>query len=199
MFSNNQDLPCPALQWMGFDIQTSTPDQWRKTADRLKRARDDGVIRSFYDQSYIDALENEETFITQAWSGDIFIASAPKSIGGDGYPTLHLALPKEGAVLWTDNMCIPLHAEHPVDAIKMMNFVYQPTIAAQLADFIWYISPVPAAKEVVAKQIDDPAVANSALVFPSASDLAKTHKYKVFKDPAEEEEWNSIWEPVYSS
>ena len=43
------------------------------------------------------------------------------------------------------------------------------------------------------------AMANSPLVFPSAADIAKTHPYKVFKDSAEEEEWNSIWEPVYSS
>jgi spermidine/putrescine transport system substrate-binding protein len=96
-------------------------------------------------------------------------------------------------------MCIPLHAQHPVDAIKMMNWVYQPPIAAELADFIWYVSPVPAAKEVVLHKIKDPSVANSPLVFPTSADIAKTHQYKVFKDTAEQDEWNSIWEPVYSS
>jgi spermidine/putrescine transport system substrate-binding protein len=198
LFGNNQDLPCPALVHMGFDVQKSTPDQWKKAAEEVMRARDKGQFRGFYDQSYIDKLENEDTIITQAWSGDIFIAAAPKSFGGDGFPEMKLSVPKEGGVFWTDNMCIPLHAQHPVDAIMFMNFVYQPDIAAQLADFIWYISPVPAAKDIVLHKIKDPTVANSPLVFPSSKDLADIHRYKVFKDDAEEEEWNSIWEPVYT-
>jgi spermidine/putrescine transport system substrate-binding protein len=199
MFGNNQDLPCAALVYLGYDVQKSTPDQWQKAADVLKQQRDDGLVRSYYDQSYINALENEETWITQAWSGDLFIASASKSFGGDGYPNIHSAIPSEGGILWTDNMCIPLHAQHPVDAITFMNFVYQPAIAAELADFIWYISPVPAAKDIVLNDIKDPEVANSPLVFPAATDLEKAQKYKVFKDQSEEDEWNSIFQPIYSS
>jgi spermidine/putrescine transport system substrate-binding protein len=198
MFGNNQDLPCPALVYLGYDIQTSGPKEWKKAAELLMKQRDQGIVRSYYDQSYIDALENGDTLLTQAWSGDIFIASAPKSVGGDGFPEMKLSLPKEGAILWTDNMCIPAHAKHPVDAIMAMNFVYQPPIAAELADYIWYVSPVPAARKVVLDKLHDPAVGNSPLVFPSARDLAKTHKYKVFKSKEEEQEWNSIFQPIYS-
>jgi spermidine/putrescine transport system substrate-binding protein len=197
MFGNNQDLPCAALVYLGYDIQTSTPDQWQKAADLLMKQQP--LVRSYYDQSYIDALENGETIITQAWSGDLFIASAPKSYGGDGFKEIKASIPAEGGVLWTDNMCIPLHAQHPVDAIMLMNFVYEPKIAAQLADFIWYVSPVPAAKDIVLNDIDDPLVANSPLVFPSTDDLAKSHKYKVFKDTDEEDQWNSIFQPIYTS
>jgi spermidine/putrescine transport system substrate-binding protein len=199
MFGNNQDLPCAALVHLGIDIQTSTPDQWQQAADLLTKQRDDGIVRQYYDQSYIDALENGETIITQAWSGDLFIAAAPKSYGGDGFTEIKSAIPGEGGILWTDNMCIPLNAKHPVDAITMMNFVYDPKVAAQLADWIWYVSPVPAAKDIVLNDIDDPVVANSPLVFPSTEDLAKSHKYKVFKDQAEEDEWNSIFQPIYTS
>ncbi len=199
MFGNNQDLPCPALVAAGYDVQTSTPDQWKKAAEPVLRARDAGIIRGFYDQGYIDQLENGNTVVTQAWSGDIFIAAAPKSIGGDGYPEMRLNLPPEGAIYWHDNMCIPQHAQNPVSAMAMMNFSYVPKIAAINADFIWYVSPVPSAKEIVLNDIKDPAVANSPLVFPTAADIAKTHPYKVFKDSAEEEEWNSIWEPVFAS
>jgi spermidine/putrescine transport system substrate-binding protein len=199
MFGNNQDLPCAALVHLGFDVQTSTPDQWQQAADLLTKQRDDGIVRAYYDQSYIDALENGETIITQAWSGDLFIAAAPKSYGGDGFSEIKAAIPGEGGILWTDNMCIPLNAKHPVDAIMMMNYVYDPKVAAQLADWIWYVSPVPAAKDIVLNDIDDPVVANSPLVFPSTDDLAKSHKYKVFKDSAEEDEWNSIFQPIYTS
>ncbi|MDP9225842.1 MAG: extracellular solute-binding protein [Actinomycetota bacterium] len=197
MFADPQDLPCPALAYLNYDIQTSTPEQWKKAADLLEKQKP--LVRSYYDDSYIDALENGDTVITQAWSGDIFIAAAPKSFGGDGFPELKLTLPKEGAVLWTDNMCIPLHAQHPVDAAMMMNFVYKPPIAAEIADWVWYVSPVPDAKSIVKNKIGDPTVADSPLVFPTPQDLAKTHNYKVFKDQAEEDEWNSIFEPIYTS
>src|SRR5439155_6711907 len=120
MFGNNQDLPCAALVYLGYDIQTSTPDQWQKAADVLTKQRDDGIVRKYYDQSYIDALENGDTVITQAWSGDLFIASAPKSFGGDGFGEIKSTIPGEGGILWTDNQCIPLNAKHPVDAIKFM-------------------------------------------------------------------------------
>jgi spermidine/putrescine transport system substrate-binding protein len=199
MFANNQDLPCAALAYLGFDIQTSTPDQWRQAAEILTKQRDDDIVRQYYDQSYINALENGDTIITQAWSGDLFIAAAPADIGGDGFPEIKSAIPGEGGILFTDNMCIPKGAKHPVDAITFMNYVYDPKIAAQLADFIWYVSPVPAAKDIVANDIGDPLVADSPLVFPSLDDLAKAHKYKVFKDQAEEDEWNSIFQPIYTS
>jgi spermidine/putrescine transport system substrate-binding protein len=199
MFKNNQDLPGAALVHLGYDIQTSTPDQWKKAAEVLLKQRDDGLVRSYYDQAYIDALENGETVITQAWSGDLFIAAAPKSYGGDGYSEIKAAIPQEGGILWTTSLCIPIRAQHPVDAIMMMDFVYRPEIAAQLADFIWYVSPVPAAKDIVLNELDDPTVANSPLVFPTDADLAKSHKYKVFKDQAELDEWNSIFQPIYSS
>jgi spermidine/putrescine transport system substrate-binding protein len=198
MLGNAQDLACPALTYLGYDIQESTPDQWRKAAQLLEKQRDQGIVRSYYGQPYITAFENGDTLLTQCWSGDIFIANAPKSVGGDGFPELKLNLPEEGGILWTDNMCIPKYAENPLSAIKMMDFVYEPEIAAILADYIWYVSPVPAAKDIVLNKLDDPLVANSQLVFPSQSSLAKAKKYRVFKDSDEEEEWNSIFEPIFS-
>jgi len=199
MFNNDQDLACPALVHLGKDIQTSTPDDWKEAADLLIKQRDDGIVRAYYENDFIDALESGETVLTQAWSGDVFVASASKDLGGDGYPELKLVTPEEGAILFTDNQGIPKGAKHPVDAIMMMDYVYQPEIAAQLADFIWYVSPVPAAKDVVLNELDDPEVANSPLVFPSTDALAKSHKYKVFKDNDEREEWLSIFEPIYTS
>ena len=96
-------------------------------------------------------------------------------------------------------MCIPLYAKHPVDAITYMNYVYDPEVAGTMADFIWYVSPVPAAKQYVADELDDPTVANSPLVFPTTQDLAQAKEYKAFKDQAEQDEWDGVWTPVYSS
>ena len=60
-----------------------------------------------------------------AWSGDIFQLNS-----GGRRDRAQFAIPSEGAVIWTDNMCIPVGVENPVDAITYMDYVYQPKIQA---------------------------------------------------------------------
>ena len=79
--------------------------------------------------------------------------------------------------------CDPAGAADPVDAITYMNYVYDPQVAAALADYIWYVSPVPAAQEVSWRTLaDGPGGRSSPLVFPDQAMYAKTHQYYVFKD-----------------
>jgi spermidine/putrescine transport system substrate-binding protein len=68
-----------------------------------------------------------------------------------------------------------------------------------MADFIWYVTPVPSAQGYVLNTLKDPTVANSPLIFPSTTDLAQAKQYKVFASTDEEDQWNNVWQPVYSS
>jgi len=105
-------------------------------------------------------------------------------------------------------MCIPVGAAHPLDAITYMNYVYDPKVAAQLAEAINYITPVPGAKAVVeqdAAAATDPDTkqsrtdtANSSAVFPTDADLAKTFYYRSL-NPAEATQWNDIFNAVILS
>jgi len=193
MMSDNTELGSAGLLQLGIDPATSTQADWKKAATVLQKQRDDGLVRQYYDQSYIKALENGDTWITQAWSGDIFQANA------SGYPHLKFVVPKEGVMHWTDNMMIPMGAAHPVDALEWMNFYYDPKIAAEVADWVNYLCPVPAAKQVIAKQLQDPGVANSPLVFPTKAMDAKARDYYTFKDYNEFKTWNGIFDPIIQS
>jgi spermidine/putrescine transport system substrate-binding protein len=200
MFGDTEDLPNSALLAVGVTPEKSTQDDWKKAADWLKKQKSAGVVRKYYEQDYIDPLSKGDLWISMAWSGDIFQANASGA-------NLEFVVPDEGAALWTDNMCIPQHAKHPVDAITYMNFVYDPKIAAMLAEYINYITPAPSAAEVIKSDAaaatgDNKAtlegVATSPLVFPSRADYAKLHRYRVLTS-AEEKVWNSLFEPVYQS
>ncbi len=96
MFANVYDLPCPALNYMGFDIDKSTPDQWKQAADLVTKADAQGIIRAFYDQNYIYKLEAGDIHISQAWSGDVYIAAAPKDVGGGRVPGGEVRVPERG-------------------------------------------------------------------------------------------------------
>ena len=199
MFADNQDLPCSALCAIGVNPETSTPSDWHKAADWLTQQRP--LVRKYYDQSYAGALARGDLWASMAWSGDIFIKQADN-------PDLRFVVPEEGAVIWTDNMCIPIRAAHPRDAMIYMDYVYQPRIAAMIADYDDYITPVSAVQQVFRKEAAQATkksdrdyyngLANSPLIFPSPSDFSRLHRYRVLTD-AEVTVWNDLFEPIYQA
>jgi spermidine/putrescine transport system substrate-binding protein len=193
MMSDNTELGSVGMLKLWIEPSTSTPTDWHKAATVLQQQKSAGLVRNYYDQGYINALENGDTWITQAWSGDIFIANE------SGYPDLKFVVPKEGIMAWHDNMMIPVHAANPLDAMTYMDFVYQPKIAAMLANYIWYVTPVPAAKPLVAQMQGGKPVASSPLVFPDKAMIANTHDYYTFRGHQDLNEWNDIFEPIIQS
>jgi spermidine/putrescine transport system substrate-binding protein len=190
MMNDDTELGSIGLLKIGVEPSQSTPDDWRKAAAVLKQQRDAGLVRGYFSQSYINQLQDHNTWLSQAWSGDIFIANQ------SGYPELKFFVPKEGVMMWTDNMMIPALAQHPKDAITYMNYAYDPEVAALLADYIWYVTPVPAAKDIILNKLHDPAVAKSPLIFPDKEMISNTHQYYVFQGQEDLQEWNSIFQPI---
>ena len=187
MFGDNQDLPNFTLLSLGVNPETSTPDDWQKAADKLTAQRPN--VRQYYEQNYINALNNGDLAITMAWSGDIFQSNLSGAADG-----LQFTVPEEGAIIWTDNMCIPIGVQNPVDAITLMDYVYKPDVQALIEEYNGYICPVPASQEIIAKQ--DPNTAKSELVFPSADLISRLHTYRVLTDD-EQLQWNTLFEAVY--
>ena len=98
---------------------------------------------------------------------------------------------------WTDDLMIPIKAPNPLDALMWMNFYYEPKIAAEVADWVNYITPVPAARKILVKS--DPKVGKSPLVFPPPSVSSKAHEFYVFKDFNEYNTWNNTFDPIIQS
>ncbi|HKT05242.1 MAG TPA: spermidine/putrescine ABC transporter substrate-binding protein [Rugosimonospora sp.] len=203
MMSDTQEIGNFGMLALGIKPETSTKADWQQAAARLKQQRDAGIVRKYYDQGYIDDLGKGNITVCMAWSGDIF----QKNLS-DG-TNLKFVVPEEGGSLWTDNMMIPITATNPVDAITLMDFFYDPKIAASIAEYINYITPVPSAQAIIksdaaaATKPDDKTtlttVASSPLVFPSEEDYAKLHYYRTFKTTAERNDYEAIFNPVVTS
>ena len=67
-------------------------------------------------------------------------------------------------MLFTDNMMLPAKVEHPYAAETMMNYVYEPEVAAVICAYVNYISPVEGVQEILEKT--DPKLAENPLIFP---------------------------------
>jgi spermidine/putrescine transport system substrate-binding protein len=199
MFADNEDLPNAALCAIGVNPETSVEADWLKAAAWLKRQSP--LVRKYYEQDYISSLSKGDLWASQAWSGDIFQANLNGA-------SLEFVVPKEGAPIWTDNMCIPAHAKHPLDAMIYMDWVYQPKIAAMLADYIAYITPVSAAQQVFEQEAAAATskadrqsydqIAQSTLIFPAQSEYSRLHRYRVLNED-ELTTWDNLFEPIYQS
>lgn len=207
MLSDPFELGTAGLLAIGVEPTKSTESDWAKAAKKLKQQKSDGIVVAYYDQSYISHLKNGDINIAQAYSGDIFQANLNSK-----YKKLKLLLPKEGAMLWTDNMAIPLHAQNPKDAMTLMDFFYSPVTQAVVEYYNDYICPVPMAKQQLlhptgwdvqalkqlAPEIGLPTsvTANSPIVFPDAASVKLTKDYYQFKNQEEINAWNNLFLPI---
>lgn len=207
MMSDVVELGSAGLLAIGVDPSVSTPDNWLAAAEML-RVQKETVRPRYYDQGYLDALAKRDTWATLAWSGDIF------QMNNLGRSELHFVVPSEGAMLWTDNLVIPRNASHPLDALTLIDFVYQPEIAAMIADWVGYVCPVPAAAAIIEEQLGHPEVAQSPLVFPGPELLGKgaegdggtesplgslVRNYYVYAGADEYQAWADVFGPVLSA
>ncbi len=102
-------------------------------------------------------------------------------------------VPDEGATLWSDNMLIPANAQHVANAHAFMDFVYQPEVAAQIAAWVNYITPVDGVREAIA-EIDE-ELADNELIFPGDEILANTFEFKQLSEE-EEREYQDLFQGV---
>jgi spermidine/putrescine transport system substrate-binding protein len=151
------------LQLDGSDPTKVDTAAFDKAIDRLQAAVDSGQIRQFTGNDYSGLLARGDVWACVAWSGDMVQLQLDN-------PQLEFVIPDEGGMIWTDNMLIPTGGD-VFTASTFMNFVYDPKIAAQIAAYVNYISPVEGAKEEAEKS--DPELAENQLIFPNEDTLAK--------------------------
>jgi spermidine/putrescine transport system substrate-binding protein len=165
-----------AMLSQGVNPTTATLDQIMKALDKIEAAQKAGQIRRFTGNDYTTDLTKGNLWVAMAYSGDLVQLQADN-------PDLRFVYPDEGAMLFTDNMMMPEKVAHPYAAETMMNYAYDPAVAAKIAKFVNYISPVKGVKEVLLKT--DPKTANNELIFPSDAVRQKLHAYPSLS-PADE-------------
>ena len=156
------------LLQQGADPSNFTSDQFNSAIDYLQKANDSGQIRQFTGNDYSSLLTNGTAWACMAWSGDVVQLQAEN-------PHIKFVQPEAGMMIWADNMLIPNMAQHTKNATELMNFYYDPAIAAQLTAYVQYICPVKGAQAEMEKI--DKTLVNNPLIFPDAAFLSQTHLF----------------------
>ena len=159
------DIMPIVLNYLGLDPQSPKPEDLEKAQELMMSIRP--YIKYFNSSQYINDLANGDVCVSIGWSGDVFQAAARAEEAENGINVSYV-IPKEGTMIWFDNMAIPKDAPNPEAALAWINFTLQPEIEAANSNYVAYANPVPASKEFMDAEVkDNPAI------YPSDEVMAK--------------------------
>ena len=144
------------LNYMGEDPDSKDPDTLRAAAERLNALRPH--VKQVHSSAYINALANGDACLVIGWSGDV-LQARDRAAEADNDVRVDYAIPKEGALMWFDNMAIPSDAPHPDNAHTFINYMLRADVIARATNYVYYANGNKASQEFVLDEIlEDPAI-----------------------------------------
>ncbi|MGW0584396.1 polyamine ABC transporter substrate-binding protein, partial [Streptomyces sp. NPDC002920] len=178
------------MQGNGVDVTRWTADDFHTVCDQVEKEVRSGQIRRFTGNDYTKDLVSGDVLACQAYSGDVIQLQADN-------PDIRFVVPEEGAELWSDSLMVPDLARHKANAERLIDYYYDPEVAAELASWVNYVCPVPAAQAVLADSDDEDtaALADNPLIFP---DTAMRSRLAIARDITSRErvEFTKRWNVI---
>jgi spermidine/putrescine transport system substrate-binding protein len=185
VLSELRDTVGVIMMAQGVDISKFTSDQYYNALDFLEKKIADGFIRQVKGNDYKEDLISGDAVAVIGWSGDAFQLAAEN----DG--KFDFAIPESGGTISADNFIIPSTAQNKDKVEQLINYYYDPVVAAKVAAYVNYITPVQGAQEAM-EQVD-PSLVNNELIFPSAKTQASLQVFRALT-PAEESEFTDAFQ-----
>ncbi|MCK0137983.1 polyamine ABC transporter substrate-binding protein [Aliiroseovarius sp. F47248L] len=161
-----------ALTYLGEDPNSQDPDVIARAEEVLGPVAP--FIQKFHSSEYINALANGDICVAFGWSGDVLQARDRAAEADNGVEIAYNA-PKEGALMWFDQMAIPADAPNPDGAHKFLNFILDAQNMAAASNYVYYANGNKASQEFLAEDvIGDPAI------YPTEEAMANTYVKKAY-------------------
>ncbi|MBD3924899.1 extracellular solute-binding protein [Nocardioides cavernae] len=188
VLSEYRDTAGLVMQSQGVDISSDWGQaEFEAALDFIEQKIDEGYIRKVKGNSYMEDLTSGNAVAGITWSGDIFVLAADTED-----PNWTFTIPESGGTLWSDNLMVPITSTHRSNAQKLMDYYYDPAVAAQVAAWVNYVCPVDGAQAEMEKV--DPDLAESPFIFPTA-DYIEEHNIQSFRvlDADEDILYADLW------
>jgi spermidine/putrescine transport system substrate-binding protein len=166
----------------GVKTDSFTKDDFANAIDVLSKQLSDGQIRQVKGNSYKEDMISGDAVAVMGWSGDI------TQLNFDNADKFEFAIPAKGGVLWSDNLMVPIGSPHKKNAEILMNYYYEPKVAAEVAAYVNYVCPVVGAQEIIAST--DADLAKNTSIFPDDAILKNVHVFRTLT-PEEETDYTA--------
>ncbi len=182
VLSEMRDTIGVILLAQGVDITKVTEDQYMNAVDFMAKQISDGWIRGVKGNEYAEDLTSGDATAVIGWSGDMFI------LASENEGKFDFAIPESGGTISGDNFIIPstTTAAGKANAEKMINYYYDPAVAAEVAAYVNYVCPVKGAQAEMEKIA--PELATSEYIFPTEKTSARLNVFRSLT-PDEESKW----------
>ncbi|MFH8365294.1 PotD/PotF family extracellular solute-binding protein [Streptomyces sp. NPDC018031] len=178
MLTEMRDTVGLTLLDMGKRTEDVTADDYDAAIARLQKAVDNGQIRRFTGNDYTGDLDKGDLAACVAWAGDLMQLQADN-------PAIDFAIPDSGYMISTDNLLVPNAARHKKNAERLIDYYYEPKVAARLAAWINYVCPVEGVRAELAR-IDE-ELARNPFILPDREMAAKSHAFRSLSSEEETE------------
>ena len=163
------------MAFLGRDPNSESNEDVRLFEEHMMKIRPH--VKYFHSSQNINDLANGEICVAMGWSGDMLIARDRAAEAEQGVEIAY-TIPREGAVIWFDNLAIPSDAPHPENAHLFLDYIMEPEVAAAISNYVFYAN----ANSTSLPHVDDevktdpgiyPSDAVKANLFPDLADSAK--------------------------
>ncbi|MCY7401921.1 MAG: spermidine/putrescine ABC transporter substrate-binding protein [Nocardioides sp.] len=169
VLSEFRDTAGLIMQSQGVDIDSDWGRaEFESAVGFIEQKIEEGYIRKVKGNSYLEDLTSGNAVAGITWSGDIFVLAYDTED-----PNWTFTIPESGGTLWSDNMMVPITSTHRSNAQKLMDYYYDPAVAAQVAAWVNYVCPVEGAQAEMEKI--DPDLAESPFIFPTADYISENN------------------------
>ncbi|UZE26025.1 polyamine ABC transporter substrate-binding protein [Pseudomonas sp. B21-056] len=151
----NEIVPI-ALHYKGLDPNSQKREDYPQAQAAMLKIRP--YINYFSSSRYGMDLANGDVCVAVGWSGGVALAKQLADAAGKGVKVA-MALPKEGAPVWSDVMMVPSNAPHTKEAYEFINYILRPDVIARISNRIGYPNPNKDATALVDAEIrNNPAM-----------------------------------------
>ncbi len=151
MLDDMRECFAVALKYQGHSLNATDPAILKQAADLLKKQKD--LVKTYNSGDYENILAAGDVWFSHGYNGQLAKVAArdPKRFA--------YVLPKEGATIWMDSVCIPARARNVESIYAFLDYILEPEVNARIVNGVSYASAnVPARKFIRPEILNDPAI-----------------------------------------
>ena len=151
-----EELVPAALNYLGKNPDSKDAGDIAAAGELLAKMAPN--VQKFHSSEYINALANGDICLAVGWSGDVFQAR-DRAAEADAGVEVGYAIPKEGALMWFDQMAIPADAKNVEEAHIFLDYIMRPEVIAKASNYVYYANGNKASQSLLEKDVlEDPAI-----------------------------------------
>lgn len=152
ILNDQREVIGEALKYLGYSLNDTDESHLQEAKELVLKAKP--YIKSFNSEDYDESLlVPGEVILSMAWSGDAAQAASKTIDEATGESDWAFVVPKEGAFIFQDNVCVTATTQRKATAEHFLNYLLEAENAAAITNYTYYASPNEAAKEFINEDI----------------------------------------------